>query len=285
MKRDHGPRTAGPKLWGSGSRGTLTQMRGTDVIESEMLRLSARVEELERERDVLELERESFEHERRQFKNSAAMAAHELLKPLVMAEACAEMIAERAGHTLDLDSRHDLDMLARMSSRVRLLVEALLMDARGDGRPLVRESVDLTEVIGDCVAMLDTELRARDARVDVDPMPVVSGDPALLSGVFGNLLSNAIKHGPRAGGKIHVSATRSKAGWTFAVEGPGPAIPEDDRHRIFEPWHLGRGERRARGVGLGLAIVRRIVERHGGKVGVSTPAAETGNKFFFTLPA
>jgi signal transduction histidine kinase len=259
-------------------------MRGTDVMESEMLRLSTLVEELEREREEFEREREEFERERAQIKDFAAMAAHELLKPLVMAEACAEMIAERAGHGLDLDSRHDLDMLSRMSARVRLLVEALLMDARGDGRPLVRESVDLKEVIGDCVAMLDSEIRARDAHVDVDPMPVVSGDPALLSGVFGNLLSNAIRHGPRQGGQIHVSATRSEAGWTFSVEGPGPVIPEDDRQRIFEPWHLGRGERRARGAGLGLAIVRRIVERHGGQVGVSTPAAETGNRFFFTLP-
>jgi signal transduction histidine kinase len=259
-------------------------MRHTDVLETEVLRLAARIDELEGERAELERERAEFELERTQFKNSAAMAAHELLKPLVMAEAAAEMIAERGGHSLDLDSRRDLDMLARMSSRVRLLVEALLMDARGADRPLIRESVDLKDVIGDCVAMLDSEIRARDARVDVDPMPVVSGDPALLSGVFGNLLSNAIKHGPREGGQIHVSATRSDAGWTFEVQGPGPTIPEDDQQRIFEPWHLGRGERRARGVGLGLAIVRRIVERHGGQVGVNSPA-ETGNSFYFTLPA
>ena len=249
---------------------SVPQPQSAELLEEEVLRLSARVEELERENKDL--------------KDSAAMGAHELLKPLVMAQACAEMIAERAGHALDLDSRHDLDMLARMSGRVRLLVEALLMDARGAERPLERQTVDLSEVISGCVSMLDREIRARDARVEVDPMPVVSGDPALLTGVFGNLLSNALKHGPREGGEIHVSATRTDAGWTFSVHGPGAAIAEDDRQRIFEPWNLGRGERRARGVGLGLAIVRRIVERHGGEVGVTSPA-ESSNRFFFTLPA
>ena len=132
--------------------------------------------------------------------------------------------------------------------------------------------------------MLGADIRARDARVDIDPMPVVEGDPALLTGVFGNLLSNALKYGPRIGGEIRVSADRSDAGWTFAVESPGPAIPESDRERIFEPWERGAGERRARGVGLGLAIVRQIVERHGGR-GRRHVADRRANRFFFTLPS
>jgi signal transduction histidine kinase len=106
----------------------------------------------------------------------------------------------------------------------------------------------------------------------------------MLSGVFGNLISNALQYGPREGGEIHVSAERSEAGWTFSVNSPGPAIPERDRQRIFEPWQRGWGERRARGVGLGLAIVRQVVERHGGQVGVTSPTG-AGNQFFFTLPA
>jgi signal transduction histidine kinase len=62
-------------------------------------------------------------------------------------------------------------------------------------------------------------------------------------------------------------------------------IPESDRQRIFEPWQRGWGERRSRGVGLGLAIVRQVVERHGGQVGVMSPNGGAANRFFFTLPA
>jgi light-regulated signal transduction histidine kinase (bacteriophytochrome) len=264
----------------AGRAGERTQARkpGTEVgasrsperLEAEIARLSARVEELESERARLQ--------------DFAAMAAHELLKPLVMNEAYATLIGERVGHSLDHESRRDLEAIVRISSRVRMLVEALLLDAHDTGRPLRRERVDLADVMRDCVRMLDAEIKTREAKVDIDPMPVVEGDPALLSGVFGNLLANALKYGPRRGSDIKVTVVRSEAGWTFAVQSPGPAIPAEGAERIFEAWERGPGERRARGAGLGLAIVRHIVERHGGEVGVASNG-ESRNRFFFTLPA
>jgi light-regulated signal transduction histidine kinase (bacteriophytochrome) len=241
-----------------------------------------------RSREAAELERlarrvDELEQERARLQDFAAMAAHELLKPLVMNEAYATLIGERVGHSLDHESRRDLEAIVRISSRMRLLVEALLLDAYDDARPLRRERVDLSDVLRDVVRMLDAEIHAREANVDIDPMPVVEGDPALLSGVFGNLLANALKYGPRRGSDIKVSVARSDAGWTFDVESPGPAIPEESGKQLFEAWQRGPGERRARGAGLGLAIVRHIVERHGGEVGV-TSSDESRNRFFFTLP-
>jgi signal transduction histidine kinase len=248
------------------------------ALEGEVVRLAGRVDELERELEESRAQTARLER-------FSAMAAHEVLKPLVMTEAFATMIAERGGHGLDLDTRRDVDTLIRISSRMRVLVEAMLMDARPDRQPLERQAVDVSKVLNDCVEMLGAEIKAREVRVDVDPMPVVPGDAALLTGVFGNLLSNALQYGPREGGEIQISAERSEAGWTFSVESPGPPIPEIDRQRIFEPWQRGWGERRARGVGLGLAIVRQVVERHGGQVGITTPSNAAGNRFFFTLPA
>jgi len=246
------------------------QARAREALEREVQRLSARVDELE--------------HERQQLENITAMAAHELLEPLVMTEAYATMVSERAGYGLDLNSRHELDAIIRVSGRVRWLVEALLADARASGRPLELEQVDLSEVIDDRVGVLASEIADRSARLHVDPMPVVRGDRALLSSVFGNLLSNALKYGPRSGGDIWVTAARSGTDWTFAVESLGPAIPEESRDRIFDVWERGSVERRTRGSGLGLTIVRQIVERHGGTVGVTSPR-ESINRFFFTLPA
>jgi signal transduction histidine kinase len=272
MKRTRGVREAeavGSRNSAS-QRTAFPQARSPEVLEREVLRLQARVEELEREHVRLE--------------NFAAMAAHEMLKPLVMSEGYATLIGDRMNHALDLDSRRDLDAIVRISSRVRLLVEALLMDARDSRRPLPRQQVDLAEVMRDCVRLLKAEIEIRDFNLEIDPLPIVEGDPALLSGVFGNLLANALKYGPRAGGDIHVSAERTEAGWTFAVQSPGPALPEETRERIFEAWERGPSERRARGSGLGLAIVRHIVERHGGEVGVRS-ANGSGNRFFFTLPA
>jgi signal transduction histidine kinase len=254
----------------------LKQVRSRASLEREVHRLSARVEELERESAEVA-------HENAQLADFAAFAAHEVLKPLVMTEAVSTMLQERAGHGLDLETRRDIDALMRISSRMRLLVEALLIDARQTRQPLKRQPVDLGAVLDDCIDMLGAEIRERDVHLDIDPMPIVPGNAALLGGVFGNLLSNALKYGPREGGEIHVSVVRSEAGWTFTVDSEGPVIPEGERERIFEPWERGRGERRARGIGLGLAVVRRVVERHGGQVGVASPTG-TGNRFFFTLP-
>lgn len=273
------------RTYEDGARKDLARRRRPDsypahsrqMLEGEVVRLADRVEQLEQELEESRAQAAKLER-------FAAMAAHEVLKPLVMTEAFATMIAERGGHGLDLETRRDVDTLIRISSRMRLLVEAMLMDARPDQEPLQREAVDVSKVLNDCVEMLGAEIRAREVKVDVEDMPVVPGDEALLTGVFGNLLSNAIQYGPREGAEIKVSAARSEAGWTFSVESPGPAIDERDRQRIFEPWQRGWGERRSRGVGLGLAIVRQVVERHGGHVGVTSPEP-TANRFFFTLPA
>jgi light-regulated signal transduction histidine kinase (bacteriophytochrome) len=250
-------------------RSTSKSAHSLEGLERENARLRARVDELEGEHAQLE--------------DFAAMAAHELLKPLVMNEAYATLLSERMGHALDLDSRRDLDAMIRISSRFRVLVEALLMDARDSRQPLHLQQVDLSEVVRDCVRMLESEIEGRDAHLEIDPMPVVQGHPALLSGVFSNLLVNALKYGPREGGDIHVSAQRSDAGWTIAVQSPGPAIPEQGREQIFDAWERGPRERRTWGAGLGLAIVRHIVERHGGQVGVTSPS-DASNRFFFTLP-
>jgi signal transduction histidine kinase len=271
---DDGPRKDASRR----RRPDFHQAPSRQLLEGEVVRLSGRVEELERELEESRAQAAKLER-------FAAMAAHEVLKPLVMTEAFATMIAERGGHGLDLDTRRDVDTLIRISSRMRLLVEAMLMDARPDREPLQPQAVDVSKILNDCVEMLGAEIKAREVRVDVDPMPVVPGDAALLTGVFGNLLSNALQYGPREGGEIQVSAERSEAGWTFSVESPGPPIPERDRERIFEPWQRGWGERRAKGVGLGLAIVRQVVERHGGHVGVTSPPNAAANRFFFTLPA
>jgi signal transduction histidine kinase len=239
------------------------------MLEREIESLSARVEELEREKEAVE----AF----------AAIAAHELVEPLVMTEAYATMVSDRLDKEQHADSCRDLDALGRGAARMRLLIETLLHDARSSGRSIVRRPVALDGVMRDCLELLGPDIDARGAHVDIGPLPTVTGEEAMLSSLFKNLLINALKYSPRQDTKIRVGASRTGAFWRFEVESEGPTIPAEDRQRIFEPFHRGRGERRARGAGLGLAICRRIVERHGGAIGVDTAPAG-GNVFYFTLP-
>ena len=240
-------------------------------LDTDVAALHARIAQLEHERDAAE--------------GFAALAAHELMAPLVLTEACVSLAGERlSGENVEV--LQAFDVLGRGASRTRLLVEALLHDARASTRPLRREPVNLNRLTQDCVDMLGTEIEARSARIVIGPLPVVPGESELLGGLMTNLLTNALKFNPRQGGVVQISADRTDGGWTIFVESGGPPIPADDRERIFEPYHRGRGERRARGAGLGLAICRRIVERHGGTIGVAeTNGNGDGNRFFVTLPA
>ena len=214
----------------------------------------------------------------------AAVAAHELVVPLVMTESYAAIVRERLDGDEHAPSRRALDALARGAARTRLLIESLLHEARAAERPLLRKPVDLNRVVRDCALLVDPEVSARRANVEIGDLPEVLGEEALLGSVFVNLMFNALKYSPRQGGTIRIDATRELGRWLLTVESEGPTIPHEDRERIFEPFHRARTERRERGAGLGLTICRRIVERHGGEIGVA-PANGDGNRFFFTLPS
>jgi signal transduction histidine kinase len=244
--------------------------RTAAMLERELKTLSARVEQLEREKAAVE----AF----------AAVAAHELVEPLVMTEAYATMVSDRLDADQHADSRRDLDALSRGAARLRLLIETLLHDARTSGREIKRDPVDLNHIVEESLALLAPEIAARGADVEVETLPSVVGEEALLSGLFANLLINALKYSPRQSPEIRVRALREAESWRVEVESSGPTIPVEDRERIFEPFHRGTGERRAHGAGLGLATCRRIVERHGGAIGVRATNG-SGNVFHFTLPA
>lgn len=239
-----------------------------NALEGEIERLTADMARLEKEKSDIE----AF----------AAVAAHELFEPLVMIEAYAAMASERLGSGQEA-TREDLDQISRSAARLRQLAEMLLYDARSGGRALRLRTVDCQRLIADVVTMLRPEIEARGARVEVGELPDLRGEPSLLGGLFTNLLTNALKYGPRSGGMVSVTATSDHASVQVSVEDDGPLIPDDERARIFEPFRRGRRERRTRGSGLGLSICRRIVERHGGTIGVFT-GERGGNRFVVTLP-
>jgi len=226
----------------------------------------------------------ALQAEKAEVKAFAAVAAHELLAPLVLAEAYATTVTDRLDEDLHADARRDLEALRRAASRTRLLVEALLHDASSHDRPLRRRAIDLNVLVRECRTLLAPEIRARGADVQVADLPRAYGDETLISAVFTNLLLNALRYGPRDAGTIRVDAVLEDGSCRCSVQSAGLTIPVADRERIFERYHRGRGERRAPGAGLGLTICRRIVERHGGQIGVT--AVDAGvNSFYFTLPA
>ena len=238
---------------------------------------------LEREVERLNAKIATLEIEKRQTEAFAAVTAHELMEPLVLTEAYASILSERLTGSEHEGSRADLETVSRSMSRLRILIESVLREARSATRPIERRPVDVTQLVTDLRALLAPQIRARGADVVVEGLPDALADGALLSAVFSNLLINALKYSPRQGATITVGGTLEPHRTRYFVESEGPVIPDDDRPLIFNDFQRGKDERRAHGAGLGLSICHRIVIRHGGEIGVE-PVNGTGNRFYFTLP-
>jgi signal transduction histidine kinase len=201
------------------------------------------------------------------------------MEPLVMIELHA------AAMTIDgsAESRMTAELIARTAARLRRLADTILLDARADEEGISSKPVDLGVVLQHVLDLLAPDTTSRSAHVTAGPMPTVLGDEALLSVLLINLVTNALKYGPREHPTIAIAAERRGAEWRVTVTDNGAPIADTDRRVIFKPFKRGHRERRARGAGLGLSICRRIVERHGGHIGVRSSAA--GNCFYFTLAA
>lgn len=145
------------------------------------------------------------------------------------------------------------------------------------------QTAPMAALLRTVLAKLDKELRANDARVTYDKLPPVSGDPDRLMEVFENLLRNALCHRGPVPPLIQITAERRAEEWLFAVRDNGPGVEPAHLESVFEPFVRLHGTHRA-GPGLGLAICRVIVERHGGRIWAESPAG-AGAAFLFTLPA
>ena len=172
-----------------------------------------------------------------------------------------------------------LQQLRASSERARDLIDGVLLHARAG--ELTVERVPLAELVADVVADLRPRLDDARAAVAIGPLPEVEGDPQQLRRVLQNLLANAVKFRAEAPLRIEVSAMRDSHEWVFMVRDNGIGVSPEQAGRIFGMF--ARADRERDGTGIGLAVCRRIVEAHGGRIWVE-PAAGGGSAFRFTLP-
>ncbi|MEI5673661.1 MULTISPECIES: sensor histidine kinase [unclassified Nocardioides] len=208
----------------------------------------------------------------------AGQVAHDLRNPLSAVTMSLSLIAEESE-----EEGGDTFLIDRATSgaqRMQDLIDDLLSFARLGGE-LNRVPVDLAAVLGDVREDLATALAG--ATVEVGDLPVVTGDPVQLRAVLQNLIANAAKF-VRAGQPAHIEIDSTRLGdhWRVEVCDRGPGIPADQQERVFQP--LARVSTEVEGSGIGLATCRRIVEAHGGRIGLDD-AAYGGTCAWFELPA
>lgn len=195
-----------------------------------------------------------------------------------------QLLARRYRGKLDADADEFIAYAVDGAMRMQRLINDLLAYSRIStrGRPL--ETTSAEAVLEQSLVNLKVAIEESGALATHDPLPVVQADPVQLGQVFQNLLGNAIKFRGVESPRIHVWAERQERMWRFAVRDNGIGIEPDYHARVFLIFQRLHGVQEYPGTGIGLAICKRIVERHGGRMWVESQVAQ-GATFFFTLPA
>ncbi|WP_276256764.1 PAS domain S-box protein [Halomontanus rarus] len=213
----------------------------------------------------------------------AYAASHDLQEPLRMVSSYLRLVENRYADELDEDGKEFIEFAIDGAERMREMIDGLLEYSRVDTRGDPFEPVDLDEVFADVRQDLQVKIQETDADITAEDLPQVYGDGSQLNQVFQNLLSNAIEYSGDEPPRVHVGAERDGDQWIISVSDEGIGIDPADAERVFEVFQSLQGHEGA-GTGIGLALVKRIVERHDGDVWIDSVPGE-GATFSFTLPA
>lgn len=214
----------------------------------------------------------------------AEVAAHDLQEPLRRVVAYAQLLSSHAQNALDAESRDYVAHVVSGAQRMRKLVQDLEAFVAVDHLPSADSVVSPTGPVGAATASLAEEIRRAGATVLIDALPSVAADERSLTEIFTQLLDNALRYrSPERKPMIHISARREEDFAVFSVRDNGQGIEERYLPRIFEIFHRLQAVDGRSTTGIGLAIVRRMVERLGGRVWVNSVAGQ-GSTFSFALP-
>ena len=206
-----------------------------------------------------------------ELRSYADVVAHDLSEPIAGIAMLVGLLERRAEEP---PPPGVLDQLRTSTERARDLIDGVLVYARAG--ELSTERVALAGLVAEAAE----ELRLEDATLEVAELPEIKGDPRQLRRVLQNLLGNAVKYRGVAPLRIEVSALRDSSEWVVTVRDNGLGVDPDQATRIFGMF--SRANQNVDGVGIGLAVCRRIVEAHGGRIWVESAGA--GSAFRFTLP-
>ncbi len=214
----------------------------------------------------------------------AYAVSHDLQEPLHVAAGFLQLLSRRYAEHLDNQAREFIARALGSITRMEQLIKDLLDYSRVTSRGREFEPLDANQVVAQVLRDLSLTLQEKQASVTVDPLPVVLADPTQLGRVFQNLIGNALKfcgdHPPR----IHIGAHRENGFLKFWVKDHGIGIDPKHFERIFRMFERLHSRQEYPGTGIGLAICKKIIERHGGRIWVESEPGR-GATFYFTLPA
>jgi PAS domain S-box-containing protein len=248
----------------------------TAILRDVTERRLAEAELAERTR---ELERSNAE-----LQQFAYAASHDLQEPLRTVTSFLQLLQRRHGDALEDGAKEYIRFAVDGAARMHRLITDLLVYSRVTTHGRTFEAVRMDTVLANVLTNLRAAIEEAGAEVTADPLPEVEGDEAQMVSLLQNLVGNAIKYrAPGTAPRVHVGVRRDGARWTFSVRDNGIGIDPKYFERVFVIFQRLHARNEYEGTGIGLAVAKKIVERHGGEIWLESRPGE-GSTFYFTLP-
>lgn len=275
-----------PMLRADGSRIWVRAVGAVEFVDDKPSRLVGALQDISERRrldDQLAAKRRALARSNEDLERFAYVASHDLQEPLRMVTSYGQLLERRHAAELSEEGREFLHYMVDGGQRAQSLIRDLLALARLDSEGRAPVPVALEQVLDDVLQPLRLKLQETGAKVTHDALPTVDADPAQMRQLLGNLIGNALKFTGSRPAVVHVGALRERGKWRISVRDNGIGIEAKYFDRIFVMFQRLHLRTEHDGTGIGLALCKKIVDRHGGEIGVESVPGE-GATFWFTLP-
>ena len=233
--------------------------------------------------EALKQNTEALARSNQELEQFAYVASHDLQEPLRMVTSYVQLLARRYQNRLDADAEEFINFAVDGATRMHTLINGLLAYSRVGTRGKPFEPTNCETIFQDSLDNLKMTMEESGAVVTHDSLPTVMADDLQLGQLFQNLIGNAIKFHGEEPPRVHVSAKPDGKQWVFSVRDNGIGIAPEFAERIFIIFQRLHGKEKYPGTGIGLAVCKKIVECHGGRIWVGSELGK-GATFYFTLP-
>jgi signal transduction histidine kinase len=244
--------------------------------------LAASNEERARQADALRRANEALVRSNQDLQRFAYIASHDLQTPLRSIASFVDLLRSTYGDALDAQARDWLARTATSVEHLQLLIRDLLEYSRLETESREFEKVSMRDALDRARSLLEAEVSEASAVVTAGELPDVTGDRMQLVQLLCNLVGNAVKYRGSEAPRVHITATTRDDDWLFEVRDNGIGIAAKHHVHVFEIFKRLHDQKQYPGTGIGLAICRRVIDRHGGRIWVESKLGE-GSAFFFTI--
>ncbi|OGP92952.1 MAG: hypothetical protein A2156_10390 [Deltaproteobacteria bacterium RBG_16_48_10] len=269
----------------------LSQIQKRDMaLQGAQTELEERAHELQKElserkraeRALKELTKE-LARSNKDLEQFAYVSSHDLQEPLRMVTSYLQLLVKRHKSRLDADAQEFINFAIDGANRMHRLINDLLTYSRVGTRGKELEPTDSEKVLEYSLNNLQVAIEEKGAVITHDPLPTVMADDVQLGQLFQNLIGNAIKFQGEEPPHVHITANPNGGDWIFSIRDNGIGIPKEYSDRIFVIFQRLHNRDKYPGTGIGLAVCKKIVERHGGNIWLESEVGK-GTTFYFTIP-